>query len=149
MFRINRSDDSKVTSWYFEIDRRLLLCVLILMFLSVLFSLSAGSVAAERIGQSWHFFMVKAIPFYITGLIFLFGASFLNKKQVLTLHMSYHTDYCLLFEVLYCLFFLNCLAFIPGFNDVSNTFLSSLTNVGSLYLLLSDCELNNSDINIF
>ncbi|MDW2994826.1 MAG: FtsW/RodA/SpoVE family cell cycle protein [Alphaproteobacteria bacterium] len=85
MFRINRSDDSKVTSWYFEIDRRLLLCVLILMFLSVLFSLSAGSVAAERIGQSWHFFMVKAIPFYITGLIFLFGASFLNKKQVLIL----------------------------------------------------------------
>ena len=85
MFRINRSDDSKVTSWYFEIDRRLLWCVLILMFLSVLFSLSAGSVAAERIGKSWHFFMVKAIPFYIAGLIFLFGSSFLNKKQVLLL----------------------------------------------------------------
>lgn len=78
--------------------------------------------------------------FSISGLKF--------KKQVLTLRISYHTDYCLLFEVLYCLFFLNCLAFIPDFNDVSNTFLSSLTNVDPLYLLLSDCELDNSDINI-
>ena len=63
MFRIKRSDESKLTSWYFEIDRRLLGCVLLLILLSVIFALSAGSVAAERIGQNWHFFLVKAIPF--------------------------------------------------------------------------------------
>ena len=78
-----RSEESKLTSWYFEIDRRLLGCVLLMIVLSVIFALSAGSVAAERIGQSWHFFLVKAIPFYILGLITLFGASFLNKKWVL------------------------------------------------------------------
>ena len=80
-----RSEESKLTSWYFEIDRRLLGCVLLMIVLSVIFALSAGSVAAERIGQSWHFFLVKAIPFYILGLIILFGTSFLNKKLVLLL----------------------------------------------------------------
>ncbi len=85
MFKIKRIEESRLTSWYFEIDRRLLGCVLIMMLLSVLFALSAGSVAAERIGQGWHFYLVKAIPFYVMGLVFLFGASFLNKKQVLLL----------------------------------------------------------------
>ena len=80
-----RSEESKLTSWYFEIDRRLLGCVLLMIVLSVIFALSAGSVAAERIGQPWHFFLVKAIPFYIVGLTILFGTSFLNKKQVLLL----------------------------------------------------------------
>ena len=82
---INRIEDSKLTSWYFEIDRRLLGCVLLLIALSAVFVVSAGSVAAERIGQSWYFYLVKAIPFYILGLVFLLGASFLNKKWVLWL----------------------------------------------------------------
>ena len=47
---INRIEDSKLTSWYFEIDRRLLGCVLLLIALSAVFVVSAGSVAAERIG---------------------------------------------------------------------------------------------------
>lgn len=80
-----RSEESKLTSWYFEIDRRLLGCVLLMILLSVVFALSAGSVAAERIGMPWHFFLVKAIPFYLMGLLILFGTSFLNKKQVLFL----------------------------------------------------------------
>ena len=80
---ITRSDDSKLTSWYFEIDRRLLGCVLLMIALSAIFVVSAGSVAAERIGQPWYFYLVKAIPFYCLGLIFLFSASFLNKKWVL------------------------------------------------------------------
>ena len=85
MFKITRTEDSKLTSWYFETDRRLLGCILLMMVLSVIFALSAGSVAAERIGQSWHFFLGKAVPFYIMGLTLLFGASFLTKKQGLYL----------------------------------------------------------------
>ncbi len=82
---ITHSEDSKLTDWYFEIDRRLLGCVLLLIGLSTIFVVSAGSVAAERIGMPWYFYLVKAIPFYILGLIFLFGSSFLNKKWVLRL----------------------------------------------------------------
>jgi len=78
-----RSEESKLTSWYFEIDRRLLGCVLLLVFIGMLFMVSAGSVAAERIGQPWHFFAVKAMPFYAVGLITLFAISMLNKKWIL------------------------------------------------------------------
>lgn len=78
-----RTEESKLTSWYFEIDRRLLGCLLALIFVGMLFMVSAGSVAAERIGQPWHFFVVKAMPFYAIGLVTLFAASMLNKKWVL------------------------------------------------------------------
>lgn len=80
-----RGEDSRLTSWYFQTDRRLLGCVLLLIVLSIIFALSAGSVAAERINMPWYFFLVKAIPFYIVGLLVLFGTSFLTKKQVLIL----------------------------------------------------------------
>jgi len=83
MFKLTRNDDSKLTSWYFEIDRRLLGCVLLLIALSAIFVVSAGSVAAERIGMPWYFYLVKAIPFYCVGLVFLFSSSFLSTKWVL------------------------------------------------------------------
>ena len=83
MFR--RTEDSKLTSWYFEIDRRLLGCVLLLVGISMVFAISAGSVAAERIGQPWHFFFLKAIPFYVIGVGLLFACSMLNKRAVLVL----------------------------------------------------------------
>ena len=83
MFKLTRNDDSKLTSWYFEIDRRLLGCVLLLIALSAIFVVSAGSVAAERIGMPWYFYLVKAIPFYCVGLVFLFTSSFLSTKWVL------------------------------------------------------------------
>lgn len=78
-----RSEESKLTSWYFEIDRRLLGCVLLLVFIGMLFVVSAGSVSAERIGQPWHYFMLKMMPFYVIGLVTLFAASMLDKKWVL------------------------------------------------------------------
>lgn len=82
---LKRTEESKLTSWYFEIDRRLLVCLLAMISIGVIFAISAGSVAAERIGQPWHFFVIKAIPFYIVGLITLFVASMLNKRQILGL----------------------------------------------------------------
>lgn len=83
MFR--RTEESKLTSWYFEIDRKLLGCLVVLIFVGMLFMVSAGSVAAERIGQPWYYFIVKALPFYGIGLVTLFGASMMNKKQVIGL----------------------------------------------------------------
>lgn len=88
MFKmIDRTEDSKLTSWYFEIDRRLLMCLIVLIFVSMLFMVSAGSVAAERIGKSWHYFLGKALPFYGIGLVTLFVASMLNKKWVLRISL--------------------------------------------------------------
>ena len=80
---LKRTEESKLTSWYFEIDRRLLWCLLVLIFIGMWAMVSAGSVAAERIGQPWHFFILKALPFYGVGLITLFVSSMLNKKWVM------------------------------------------------------------------
>ncbi|MDL2296035.1 FtsW/RodA/SpoVE family cell cycle protein [Lachnospiraceae bacterium OttesenSCG-928-E19] len=80
---LKRTEESKLTSWYFEIDRRLLWAVLGLVFIGVWAMISAGSVAAERIGQQWHFFILKALPFYGIGLVTLFASSMLNKQWVI------------------------------------------------------------------
>lgn len=80
---VARTEDSKFTSWHFEIDRRLLAAVLLLIAIGVMYVISAGSVAAERIGQPWYFFFKKAVPFYFIGITTLVGASMLNKKWVM------------------------------------------------------------------
>ncbi|MBD5388991.1 FtsW/RodA/SpoVE family cell cycle protein, partial [bacterium] len=82
---LRRTEESKLTSWYFEIDRPLLWGLMALIFVGMWAMVSAGSVAAERIGQPWHFFIVKALPFYLVGTVTLFVASCLNKKWVLGL----------------------------------------------------------------
>ena len=85
MIKIVRSEESVLTSWYFETDRRLLWCILTMILLSVIFVISAGSIKAEHMGAPWYYFLVKALPFYLMGIIMLLGTSFLNKKQVLWL----------------------------------------------------------------
>ena len=80
---LKRTEESRLTSWYFEIDRRLLWAVLGLIFIGIWAMVSAGSVAAERIGQPWHFFLLKALPFYGIGIGTLFVSSMLDKKWVL------------------------------------------------------------------
>jgi len=80
-----RTEESKLTSWFFEIDRRLLYAVLLMIAIGMVFAVSAGSVAAERISKPWYFFIGKALPFYAIGIGTLFVASLFNKKNVLWL----------------------------------------------------------------
>lgn len=80
-----RTEESKLTSWFFEIDRRLLYMVLLLMLIGMFFSVSAGSVVAYQKGWPWYKFLVKGLPFYGMGLVALFGASLLSKKNILKL----------------------------------------------------------------
>jgi cell division protein FtsW len=78
-----RTEESALTSWFFEVDRKLLYMVLLMIGIGVYFAISAGSVAAERINQPWYFFALKGMPFYLLGLVVLFVTSMLNKKIVL------------------------------------------------------------------
>lgn len=80
-----RTDDSILTGWYFEIDRRLLGGVLLLTLIGMLEMVSTGSAAAGRIGEEWYFFILKMLPFYVLGLGTLFFTSCLNKKWVVRL----------------------------------------------------------------
>ncbi|MBR4806468.1 MAG: FtsW/RodA/SpoVE family cell cycle protein [Alphaproteobacteria bacterium] len=78
-----RTEESALTSWFFEVDRKLLYMVLLMIGIGVYFAISAGSVAAERINQPWYFFALKGMPFYLLGLVVLFVTSMLSKKIVL------------------------------------------------------------------
>lgn len=80
-----RTEESKLTSWFFEIDRVLLSAVLIMICIGIVFSVSAGSVAAERIHMPWYFFAYKAIPFWLIGITTLLLVSAMNKKTILGL----------------------------------------------------------------
>ena len=83
-----RTEESKLTSWFFEIDRRLLYMVLLMIAIGMFFAVSAGSVAAERINQPWYFFIAKALPFYIIGIATLFVTSLMPKKFILWISVA-------------------------------------------------------------
>ena len=83
MLRITRGEESKLTSWYFEIDRGLLGLILLLVVIGAITMITAGSAQAAKMGQPWFFFIKKAFPFYMLGLMCLFGCSMLNKKSVI------------------------------------------------------------------
>ena len=88
MLRITRGEESKLTSWYFEIDRTLLACVLALIGVGVITLLTAGAAEATRMGEPWYYFIRKAFLPYSLGLICLFGCSMLNKKQIIWLSVA-------------------------------------------------------------
>ena len=83
MLRITRGEESKLTSWYFEIDRGLLGCVLVLIVIGLMAVVSVGSAQAAYLGKPWFYFLQKALLPYSLGFVALFGFSMLNKKQVI------------------------------------------------------------------
>lgn len=87
MLRITRGEESKLTSWYFEIDRSLLTLVLILIAVGIITMISAGSAEADRMGYPWFHFIKKAFVPYSIGLLSLFGFSMLNKQQILRISL--------------------------------------------------------------
>ncbi len=96
MFGFKRSEDSGLTSWYFEVDRRLLGWVLLLIFIGILCVISAGSVQALRKGWHWYHFLKSMLPFYFVGISALFITSMFNKKWVLGLS-ALNLAFCLFF----------------------------------------------------
>ena len=88
MLKITRGEDSKLTSWYFEIDRGLLSWVLLLALVGLITTISAGAAEAARIGEPWFHFIRKAVLPYSFGLFALFVCSMLNKQQVIRLSVA-------------------------------------------------------------
>ena len=83
MLRFTRGEESRLTSWYFEIDRGLLGFILGLVVIGVITMITAGAADATRMGYPWYHFIQRAILPYILGLICLFGFSMLNKNQII------------------------------------------------------------------
>ena len=59
MLRITRGEESRLTSWYFEIDRGLLGLILLLVVIGAITMITAGSAQAAKMGQPWFFFIKK------------------------------------------------------------------------------------------
>ncbi len=83
MVRITRGEESKLTSWYFRTDWKLIGLLVGLFFFSVIMMVTAGSAEASRMAHPWYYFLQKATPFYLLGIFFLFFCSMLNKKLIL------------------------------------------------------------------
>ena len=83
MVRITRGEESKLTSWYFRTDWKLIGLLSALFLVSVIMMISAGSAEANRLSHPWYFFLQKAAPFYLLGIFSFFFCSMLNKKMIL------------------------------------------------------------------
>ncbi|MCQ2562038.1 MAG: FtsW/RodA/SpoVE family cell cycle protein [Alphaproteobacteria bacterium] len=85
MVRISRGEDSKFTSWFFEIDRTILYCIFGFIFIGIISLITSGSAQAARMGPDypWYHFFIKMFPFYIMGIVSLICCSILNKKQII------------------------------------------------------------------
>ena len=85
MLRMTRREESKLTSWYFEIDRNLLGMVLLLVAIGLFTMITAGSAEAARQGKAWFHYIQQGFIPYTIGLLCLFGFSMLNKEQIIKL----------------------------------------------------------------
>ena len=83
MFGITHSEESKLTDWYFEIDRKLLGMILLLVAIGFITMITAGSAEAARMGRPWFFYIQQGFVPYMLGLISLFVFSMFNKKQII------------------------------------------------------------------
>ena len=80
---ITRGDESKLTSWYFEIDKSLLGMVLWLIAIGLFTMIAAGSADAVRQGKVWYHYIQQGFIPYTIGFVALFGFSMLNKQQII------------------------------------------------------------------
>lgn len=87
MLITRRTDDSKFTDWYYGIDRSLLLCVFLLIFVGIIAAVSTGSamMVFKRGDWHWYYFLMKMFPFYIAGITGMLIVSMMNKKWILTI----------------------------------------------------------------
>ena len=82
---ITRGDESKLTGWYYEIDRKLLGMILLLIAIGLFTMITAGSADAARLGRPWFYYIQHGFVPYTIGLVCLFCFSMLNKQQIIKL----------------------------------------------------------------
>ena len=82
-----RTEESRLTSWYFEVDKKLLGLVLLMILVAALMAISSGSANFVRTGGrvQWYMFFWRMIPFYIGGIVLMIWASMTSKKTVMKL----------------------------------------------------------------
>ena len=85
-----RTEESRLTSWYFETDKRLLGLVLVMILVAMIMAISSGSAMFVRTINlthkvQWYEFFVRMIPFYVVGVLTLIGVSMTNRDTIIKL----------------------------------------------------------------
>ena len=85
-----RTEESRLTSWYFEIDKKLLGLVLLMILVAMIIAISSGSAMFVRTMNmahkiQWYEFFVRMIPFYIIGVATMLGVSMADRNTIIKL----------------------------------------------------------------
>ena len=83
-----RTEESKITSWYFEIDKKLLGMVLLMILVAMVVAISSGSAMFVRTTNlvhkiQWYDFFVRMIPYYVVGGLTMLGVSMMDRNTIL------------------------------------------------------------------
>ncbi|MGE0612897.1 MAG: FtsW/RodA/SpoVE family cell cycle protein, partial [Hyphomicrobiales bacterium] len=80
--RLDRTDRSLLSDWWFTIDRMLLTAVLLLMFAGVILSLAASPPVAERLGLDSFHFVRRHLVILGVSMLLLVSASMLSPRLI-------------------------------------------------------------------
>ena len=79
---LSRTDNSKLSRWWWTIDRPVFLASVGLLLIGVLLAFAASPAATEANGKPGNFsFAIKHLVFAVMAFVLLIGTSMLNNKQ--------------------------------------------------------------------
>ena len=83
MFNFTKENKSNLASWVRNVDKTLLIMILILFFLGLFFSFSStSSMVAEKLNTKSYYFFKKNLIFVLLALFLIFYISIQNKKII-------------------------------------------------------------------
>ena len=83
--KIDRSHESIFTSWCFEVDKKLVWLVLLMLLVAVIMAISSGSANFVRTGGrvQWYVFFLRTMLFCSVGLLTMICISMTSKKTIM------------------------------------------------------------------
>lgn len=78
----SRTDKSVLGQWWWTVDRRMLAAFLALILIGVMMVTTASPPVAEHLGLGSYHFLIRHLVVLIPALGFLFGLSFLERRQI-------------------------------------------------------------------
>ena len=83
MFNFTKENKSNFASWFRNVDKTLLIMILIFFFLGLFFSFSStSSMVAEKLNTKSYYFFTKNLIFVLLALFLIFYISIQNKKFI-------------------------------------------------------------------
>lgn len=86
--KVSRSDRSRVSDWWFTVDRPLFTGILVLLAAGILLSLAAGPTVADKKGLAHYHFVQRHLLFAVLSTVLVFVVSLLNPAGVRRLSLG-------------------------------------------------------------